>query len=89
MAFTATLIARNIEGNKKVSYWSLDFDSVTEGVVQTGEINALHAHYSPGVSDKHGIVKLNVDAAAAALPGAVYVSSVTSNDTGTLRVVCD
>ena len=88
MAFSATRKDVNIEGNKTVEYYDLDFDSVTEGEIETGLVNIAHADYSPNTSDKHGIIYLNYsDAGVTPKQGSIYITSVTADDEGSLRVV--
>ena len=76
-------------GGMQFHIYSLNFASVTGGVVLTGLSNAAHADLMNGVSDDSGILYLNCANAACAsrVNGSISIESVTSSDTGSLFVI--
>lgn len=66
-------------GNLKVQIWEVNFASVTTGTIKSGLSQVDHISFSNEVSDDHGI--------ASKSGSDVTISSVTSNDTGTVLIV--
>lgn len=79
MAFSATLKRQSLMGNLRVQIWDVDFDGVTTGTIKSGLSAVDHISFANAVSDDHGIL--------AASGSDVTISSVTSNDTGTVMIV--
>lgn len=86
MAFSAEKVSNHVAGNLLVAFYDLNFASVTEGVVKTGFSHVRHAAFENEVSEGQGKVQINKSAASTANAGSVFISSVTSNDTGKLMV---
>jgi len=92
MSFTVTKIADTLEGNLRVSYFSLANDGSSTGNKvsknDTGFNNIIDAQYTPHTSDDHGIIYKNYeDAGSTTSFGDIYIDSITASDEGTLRVV--
>lgn len=79
MAFSSERKSRSVAGNLIIEVWSWDAASVTSGTVNTGLGTIIHAQVNNLVSEGEGL----------AVPSGsnVALSSVTSNDTGTMLVV--
>jgi len=79
MAFTSSKTARSVAGSLIMETHSWSAASVTSGTVSTGLSTILHASINNLVTEGEGL----------AVPSgqAVAISSVTSNDTGTLVVI--
>lgn len=78
MAFSSSKKTRSIAGNIVVEIYSCNFASVTSGTVNTGISTIFHAQFNNEVTEAAGLV----------VPSGsnVAITSVTSNDTGTLIV---
>lgn len=78
MAFSSEKKARSVAGTLLVEIHSWNAASVTSGTINTGIQNILHAQVNNLVSEGQGL----------AVPSGanVALSSVVSNDTGTLVV---
>jgi hypothetical protein len=87
MAFSASKQGEQLLGAWKTQVYNLNFASVTEGAFKTGLTKVLHAEFVNNTSEAQGLVKPNSTLASAAQAGSVFVSSVTSNDVGTLLVI--
>ena len=86
MAFSYSKVSNHVAGNLKVAFFDVNFASVTEGKVQTGFAQVRHAAYENEVTEAQGKVQINKSDATTASPGDVFVSGVTSSDTGKLMV---
>jgi len=78
MAFSATKVKDDIFGTTRVQIWTWSAASVTSGTINTGFGKVLHVSSNNEVTEDVG---LWVPTA-----GAIAVSGVTSNDTGTVIV---
>lgn len=88
MAFSKTKVTEQLLGGLKAQIYSVNFASVTEGHIKTGLKNVVAAIFVNEVSDDQGIIQRNKNSAGSADEfGGVRISSVTSNDTGTLIVI--
>jgi hypothetical protein len=89
MAISSTKKSDITLGNKLMKIYTVDFDSVTGGLIPTGLQRVEAAIYIPQTSDKHGITYLNSATASETEDdfGDVYVDDVTANDNGTLVVI--
>lgn len=86
MAFSYSKVSNHVAGNLKVEFFDLNFASVTEGVVKTGLSQVRHAAFENEVSEAQGKVQINKSDASTASAGDIFVSGVTSSDTGKLMV---
>lgn len=79
MAFSSEKKARSIAGNLLMEVHSWNAASVTSGTINTGISNILHVGVNNLVSEGQGL----------AVPSGanVALSSVVSNDTGTIVVI--
>jgi hypothetical protein len=87
MAFSASKQSEQLLGALKAQVYNLNFASVTEGAFKTGLTKVLHASFTNSTTEAQGLTKSNSTLASAAENGSVFVSSVTSNDVGTLLVI--
>ena len=85
-AFSATKQREGQAGGLKVLIYEVSFASVTAGTIVTGLNRIVHGHFTNEVSDNHGIQNKNSATASVTEddPGQFHISSVTSNDTGTV-----
>lgn len=79
MAFSATLKRQSLMGSLKVQIWDVSFASVTTGTIASGLSEVDHISFNNEVSDDHGI--------SSSSGSNITISSVTSNDTGTVMIV--
>jgi hypothetical protein len=88
MAFSKTKEQDQLLGGLHVLVFNLNFASVTSGQFKTGLNKVIFAAFNNDVTEDQGLVKLNKDSAGTGTEnGSIYISSVTSNDTGTLIVI--
>lgn len=79
MAFTSSKTGRSVAGSLVVETHSWSAASVTSGTISTGLGTILHVSLNNDVTEGDGL----------AVPSgqSVAISSVTSNDTGTIMVI--
>jgi hypothetical protein len=88
MAFSYSKLQEQVIGGLRLQVYSVNFASVTAGHIKSGLSNVIHAHLNNAVSDDQGIVKPNkASGGGADEKGGIDISSVTSNDTGTMLVI--
>jgi hypothetical protein len=79
MAFTSSKVAQSLAGNLRMEIHSCNFAGVTTGDVSIGIKNILFMAFNNEVTEGEGLVTKSGQT--------VTISSVTSNDTGSLLVI--
>lgn len=79
MAFSSERISRTIAGNVIIEVWSFNAASVTSGSINTGLGTVQHVSVNNYASEGQGLATVS--------GSTVSLSSVVSNDTGTIVVV--
>lgn len=88
MALTSSRTENQQLGQVNLQCHTLTFTGVTSGHVKTGLARVRAAFFNNETSEAQGIVKINkASDGATAEGGGVYISDVTSGDTGTLTVI--
>lgn len=86
MAFSHSLVDRQMVGGLVMEIHDLNFASVTEGIIRTGLSDVLSAVFNNEVTEDQGLVKRNTSTGSDTANGAVFINGVTSSDTGRLVV---
>lgn len=79
MAFSATQKKSDIIGTSRMEIWEFNAASVTSGTFSAGMGVVLHAQVNNAVSESQGLCVVTGNSIA--------LSSLTSNDTGTVLVI--
>lgn len=78
MAFSATLKRQNVAGVLRQQIWEWNAAGVTSGTIKTGLSQIDHISFNNQVTENDG--------KAVASGSDINITSVTSNDTGTISV---
>lgn len=88
MAFSSTRTELQQLGQVTLQIHSVDFAGVTSGHIKTGMARVRAAFFNNEGTEAQGIVKINkASDGSTAEGGGIYISDVTSGDTGTLTVI--
>ena len=87
MAFSSEKVAEGQISGLKVQLWTWNAASVNEGIIRTGLSNVRIALHNNDTTEADGKIQKNKSAASTVEQGAIFLSSVTSNDVGEMLVI--